>query len=202
MKEQIKDKILDTSRQLFNEKGYHNVSMREIAHSLNISVGNLTYHFNKKEDILKELMKNAAPLSKQKKVTSLIDLNQYIYEMLDSIRQYLFFFVSDELSDIDLSFSYANQEKVSLLKINFIEMILELKDEGYFCENLSYQTICALVEMIMLAHLSWARKVNNKGFDFFPIQQFINIHWDIFRPFFTEKAQMEFMLFSHDENHN
>jgi AcrR family transcriptional regulator len=51
-----RDKILDTSLELFNEKGYGNVGNREIARYLNISPGNLSYHFSKKEDILIHLL--------------------------------------------------------------------------------------------------------------------------------------------------
>jgi AcrR family transcriptional regulator len=47
-----KQEIIDTSIALFNAKGFHNVSVKDIADSLNISPGNLTYHFSRKTDIL------------------------------------------------------------------------------------------------------------------------------------------------------
>ena len=49
---QTKEDILITARELFNEYGYKNISMRDIAKKLNISVGNLTYYFKKKEDLI------------------------------------------------------------------------------------------------------------------------------------------------------
>ena len=48
----IKTQIIDAARALFIEHGYDAVSMRQIAAACNISVGNLTYHYPKKEDIL------------------------------------------------------------------------------------------------------------------------------------------------------
>ncbi len=48
----IKDKILDISLELFNKDGVEMVGMRHIATKLKISVGNLTYHFPAKADIL------------------------------------------------------------------------------------------------------------------------------------------------------
>lgn len=51
MKRDIKSEILTTARKLFNELGYNQVSMRTIADALSISVGNLTYHYKKKEDL-------------------------------------------------------------------------------------------------------------------------------------------------------
>lgn len=48
----IKEKIIETSIKLFNEKGCINTSTRHVADDLGISVGNLYYHFKNKEEIL------------------------------------------------------------------------------------------------------------------------------------------------------
>lgn len=48
----LKDKILKTSIELFNKKGYAHVKMRDISDALNISPGNLTYYFKRKKDLL------------------------------------------------------------------------------------------------------------------------------------------------------
>ena len=48
-KKSTKQKILDTARTLFNEMGYNTVSLRDIAKTVGISEGNLTYYFQKKE---------------------------------------------------------------------------------------------------------------------------------------------------------
>ncbi|MEN0051088.1 MAG: TetR/AcrR family transcriptional regulator [Bacteroidota bacterium] len=50
-----KKSILDTSRKLFNDLGYSNITIRMIAMELNMSSGNLNYHFRKREDILEAL---------------------------------------------------------------------------------------------------------------------------------------------------
>ena len=50
-----RQKILDTSRNLFNDLGYSQVTIRMIASKLNMSSGNLNYHFRKREDILEAL---------------------------------------------------------------------------------------------------------------------------------------------------
>ena len=52
MVENIKEKIAQVSRELFNANGYQKVSMRQIAEHCGISVGNLTYHYPHKEDLL------------------------------------------------------------------------------------------------------------------------------------------------------
>ena len=50
-----RQEIIDCALKLFNEKGFHDVSIKQIADSLSISPGNLTYYFTKKTDLLKAI---------------------------------------------------------------------------------------------------------------------------------------------------
>lgn len=50
-----KQKIIDSSKELFNQHGYSQVTIRMIATNLGISSGNLNYHFKKREEILEYL---------------------------------------------------------------------------------------------------------------------------------------------------
>ena len=50
-----RERILDASRHLFNEKGYSTTTLAEIAASIGISQGNLTYHFPTKRELAAEI---------------------------------------------------------------------------------------------------------------------------------------------------
>lgn len=52
---QTKDEILKSALRLFNEMGVSQVSLRTIAADMGISLGNLTYHFKKREEIIEAL---------------------------------------------------------------------------------------------------------------------------------------------------
>ena len=53
-----KEAIIITAQQLFHEKGYDHVSLRDIASACGISPGNLSYHFKKKENLVVAVMEN------------------------------------------------------------------------------------------------------------------------------------------------
>ncbi len=50
-----RQKILSSALELFNEKGISNTTIRKIAQHLNISSGNLNYHFKYKDEIIEIL---------------------------------------------------------------------------------------------------------------------------------------------------
>lgn len=57
---QHKREILDVALKLFSEKGYHNVSMEEIAREAEFAVGTLYNFFKSKEELYKGLVKEVA----------------------------------------------------------------------------------------------------------------------------------------------
>lgn len=95
MNDNTKTKIIENAIKLFNEHGYENVSMRNIAESLNISPGNLTYHFNKKTDILYEIIQEMMIEHEKKNYTPELTLSEF-HNILSLVsehqRKYRFYF--------------------------------------------------------------------------------------------------------------
>ncbi len=53
-----RQRICDAAVRLFNEQGYDAVSLRQIAAEAGTSIGNLTYHFARKEDLLDAILED------------------------------------------------------------------------------------------------------------------------------------------------
>ena len=55
MSKKTRQRILDVALQLFNEQGETNISTNHIADELEMSPGNLYYHYRNKDDIIEQL---------------------------------------------------------------------------------------------------------------------------------------------------
>jgi len=98
-----KDRILHTSLALFNDEGEAETTTIDIANELDISPGNLYYHFKGKEEIIGELFAQyelalantlAAPLEKPISAdrNNVEDNWYYLYVVMEEMYQYRFLY--------------------------------------------------------------------------------------------------------------
>jgi AcrR family transcriptional regulator len=82
-----KEQILQKALEKFNERGYSDVSVRELARMLEISPGNLSYHFSKKEDILTALLEqfSAQNSSFYQHYMTLSPTNVHFLELMEKV---------------------------------------------------------------------------------------------------------------------
>ncbi|AKA69295.1 TetR/AcrR family transcriptional regulator [Clostridium scatologenes] len=117
MSNNLRDKIIDKSIELFNEEGYSNVKMRTISEELNISLGNLTYHFKRKKDLI--LSAIAKQYEEYKSLNfstdvSMEELNQQFLSFDAFRKKYFFYFYSFT----ELSKEYPEISKIQIDVIN------------------------------------------------------------------------------------
>jgi len=82
---QQKKEILEAALRLFSEKGYHNVSMEQIAKEAEFSVGMLYKFFKSKEDLYRSIIKEVAERF-QKALTNAIEQEG---DEIEKLRNYL-----------------------------------------------------------------------------------------------------------------
>lgn len=160
-----RDRILVTSLELFNIEGEAHTTTIDIANELDISPGNLYYHFKGKDDIIAELFLQfetalthtlRAPIERPlaESEDDIQDNWYYLYVVLEDMYQYRFFYlnledISQRYSDIQRRF-----KRLIQLKKNALQAI---------CEALSYQSVLntdskqlqGLVENLSLTLTYW-----------------------------------------------
>ncbi len=150
---QTQEKILEVALELFNEKGFSNVTMREIAATADIAVGNVTYYYHQKSDMIPDLITDPVYLSRENSKT-LADFFRLISEMLDTLIDKRFFFRNNDLLVYNKSFSkdyVFTQERVLLhLENNIAELI----NQGVLIP-LSQEEVRSISWFMLSQHMIW-----------------------------------------------
>ena len=196
MKSNIKDEILQTAKLLFNQQGYEAVSMRDIARAVGISVGNLTYHFPRKADILLTLLSlSRNPGLYTIEVRTLSDMDTLIRNLLLSVVDYSFYFrdVGHFMADDELKQNeFLNSD---IIRQNFLQGLKQLVKEGYFKPKFTPALAQTMGNFMLLSHYSWAQHTILSGEDpSIALDRFTDEHWAVLAPYFSEKGTAEFHM--------
>ncbi len=102
-----KQRIIETTIELFNEHGFANVKLPLIASTLKISLGNLTYHFNKKEELIASIyslfQEELALITKDYEVLSdLAEMDRQLRAFYEFQQRFQFFYL--DLLEIERAF--------------------------------------------------------------------------------------------------
>lgn len=130
MGKDTRQKILDSARELFNVHGYNGVSLQDIADTVGIRKGNLTYHFSKKEEIMEELLLENHPSDLPDKLGTLKDMDDLFLHMQQVVGQHSYYFLYHaQLSQLS--------PKIAEIQNNSYRTIRNLLKEAFchFCEE-------------------------------------------------------------------
>lgn len=133
-----KDKIAAEALSQFNQKGLHQVGVREIARRLQMSPGNMSYHFPKKEDLLLYILKSYGQeneklrtkyMSEEPSIDGFISMFRYLFE-----NQYEHRGIFAELVEVNrvleaqTDFNYQEGQNARIEELN--EMVTQLQQAG------------------------------------------------------------------------
>jgi len=165
-----KDKIKNTSRELFNKKGFKNVTLREVAKELSISYGNVTYHFETKnqlirclyEDMLKETVKIIKTFNYNNLLKSTLDAPNITFEI--SIK-YLFFYVDfieikRSYSDVALKLEQDNNSR----KKGYLQILKQLQVQKLLRSELTDKDLDYLMDLSGAMRTFFFINLNSKDF--------------------------------------
>ena len=156
-KKSTRQKILDTARTLFNESGYNSVSLRDIAKTVGISEGNLTYYFQKKENLMEELLANGVDSFPATPPQTLEKLDAMFLDLQQTVQKNLYFFlhytqlsqISPKISQIQSARYRDMMERLNLALQNLHGVGL-LRGENFPAE---YENIVDTLYLLSLIHI-------------------------------------------------
>ncbi|MGB1242616.1 MAG: TetR/AcrR family transcriptional regulator [Chitinophagales bacterium] len=193
--QKTKLKILRTTIELFNKHGFANVSLPQIAGKLNISLGNLTYHYPKKDQLIMSIYE--VFLEDLKSITKVFQNFEDLKEMDLQLRAfyqfqqvYRFFY----LDLLELGRAYPVLAKRH-------EKHIEEQIEGlyeYFLFNISIGTIAnhspktyhALAKQLWMTVVFWSTQLAIRGVTSTE-KEMVETAWLLLQPYLTPKGKLQ-----------
>ena len=197
-----KDKILDKALEMFNERGIEYVGLRELAAVLGIRVGNISYYFPTKDDLVYQLSQeftrsNSEIVVAQNAITihGFLDMllqvfeNHYRFRCL--LRSFVHIMTQNKL--VSSSYGKTRQTRRSAIASNIHGLA-----EARYLKTESKEQIDALVSAIELVSRYWisdaavfARNLSKKQ----QVEHYFNIVVSIVDPHASLKAKKEIRSF-------
>lgn len=188
-----KDKILATSKELFNAHGFGEPTLNAIAQKVGISRGNLTYYFKDKDALLEELVaemwdKYEQRIGRAMQFPSWESTNDSTRAYLSLQKEYTFIFFDIKIaSDPKVTKQIARMKKDTIKRqmstIAFSIQIGNMKTEAI---PGTYRNLCESLWMINFYWLiSQSYRDENEGWD--------KIIWSSVLPHFTEQGLTSFI---------
>ncbi len=198
-----RDKIIHASIELFNEQGERNVTTNHIASHLEISPGNLYYHFRNKEDIIfciyeeyarKLLLDSFPTVSVEDKALDIII--SYMDTVFQAMSKFHFFYASLPVllgKNPDLRTRYVEVQEAISERLS--QMLLALRDESMI--NFADDELADLVSILRLVNTFWlsfyqSQRVNVK-IDASVFYEGVLKILVILKPYTTQEGRDEFI---------
>ena len=192
-----KELIRNTARELFNERGYRAVSMRNIADALGISVGNLTYHYPHKDLLMEDIMNAELGTLPAAPEPGLSGLNRLLERMLESFFETPFYFNDPALYSSVPRLQARHAASVEALLGVLRDAIGGCTELGLFVPALSGSRLEQVARLLMLSHTGWAQ--HNATWPvscFISAGEMMQAQWAVLMPYLTPAGQAAYEALS------
>ena len=161
-----RDRILACTLTLFNEQGEPNVTTLDIANELDISPGNLYYHFRGKEALLESLLddfigntQTLLHLEIDPDALTPEDYWLFLHLLFEQIISYRFLF--QDLSNLSGRYGFINramQHWIAALRKTLLRVLLGLREQGHMhCDDESLERLLDALCQTFLFWLDYQR---------------------------------------------
>lgn len=185
MSSATRSNILSAARRLFNAQGFEQVTMRHIASGAGVGVGNVTYYFPHKQDIVAALMDDSFARTRvEAGAASPAQLTQMFSLMLDTLERDSFFFLDPAFMDDERHRRHHMQLRACLS-----DALTGLTERGVFVPAFTPDIRETLLSVLLMTHLSWlGRHVRSAG----PgpdKRELLRMHWVVLAPYLSPEGR-------------
>jgi AcrR family transcriptional regulator len=194
-----RERILDASRQLFNERGYAATTQAEIAAAVGISQGNLTYHFPTKRDLVIHLQEAAREqiAARRASLRAGAIADDYVEHLLFAMRLTLGyrFLLRDRAQWSDASEAERADAELEADFAELRELLGRIEKDGLFRRDLEVE-LDVLARSLWIVGRYWTDYLRESErtlrVDFADQERGIQHHFAVLLPYLTAPARREF----------
>jgi len=204
-----RDKILKKAQQLFNKNGIGNVTVRNICNELNISLGNFTYYFPDKQQIIVELYLGmiAALEEIDKKINvsreTIIYLLEYHRQMFVIETDFRFFYLNTfEILNSNPAIREAYLQHVQNEKKRMKQLLNMYVKNGVLMNDMGEQLIDKIINLSLIIGSFWMidAEVQFKGKEKQKLVHYLELCCSIIESHLTKNALAEYHSFFKELN--
>lgn len=193
-----KSRILTTAVHLFNQKGFVNVTMRNLADELGMSLGNLTYHYKKKEELMEAIHAQISEernllLESVQMIPSIQNIHRQLLPLLQLYERYRF--LQQDILEVTRAYPHLAEVQRGQIKsqIKYIKAIIDYSVGSGNMNSESrmgqYQQLAETVWMLITFWLTQRELRDQKGNLYNQARSAI---WNLVIPLLTEKGLANF----------
>ncbi|MEL6557417.1 MAG: TetR/AcrR family transcriptional regulator [Bacteroidota bacterium] len=197
---QTKERIIAAATHLFNEQGFVNVRLQNIADELSISVGNLAYHFKNKEAIIAKAYEKTGNelkiiLSTYRASPDLRDLDFQLDAYYEFIKKYPFYFM--DILEIKRNHPHLHEDRKELIikmRVQFEKRIEYNQSRGILNRDMEEAQMIQLADNLCTMVTFWhtSQAIKDECDD---LSSFKCCVWIQLVPFLTTKGMEEYEAF-------
>ena len=198
MSRNTKQRILDAALQLFNEEGYVNVRLAQIAEQADMSVGNMAYHFPHKMQILEGIYEELQ--AEQQQLLAGINLaplfenfDHFIQSTYHLQKKYIFFYLDTlELIRTSEALKKAYREHLQWQRMQ-LELLLEFnRARGVVEWGANLENPQRLARHLRHMMDSWHSLQLIEGLAADDFGAYRSCAWSVLQPYFTDMGWKEY----------
>lgn len=199
MSKNTKQKIIDVTIDLFNTIGYSQVTLQKISKDAKISLGNLTYYFSKKDDLINVVYRQLVgelreTMTSFRAYPDFFSIDQQIRTFHEFLKKYRFFYV--DMLDIERThpkIEAEHREHVHFQINDIHNMLIFNVGKGLLRSNVELGIYHYVAQSIWMMTSQWSRMIEIRGLHAQDTaDEFANATWSIMKGFFTEEGKQAY----------